>query len=292
MESKPQAILLVDDRFPNDWTVAIGFPRYWIDFLSCPIVNISYQSAWDLSRNLPESIQLKVDTSSKPAKSQNVIAEIKGTKYPDEIVVISGHHDSVLNNPGPDDNASGVASTLELARIFVDKKPLRTMRFISYGAEEQLSEGARHYAESIEDPDRIKFVLNSDAIGAFMGTTKIFTCGPRKLDNLVNKVSSELDFPAHLDREVLPFSDHFFLEKLGVPGVWYYRLTYLIARHFHHSRLETPEVISPEVLRSTVVHQTRLLEKIVMEDKIPFPREIPKVQQTALHRWSREWVGE
>ena len=41
MKARPTGILLVDDRFPNNWTVAIGFPRYWIDFLSCPIT-VSY----------------------------------------------------------------------------------------------------------------------------------------------------------------------------------------------------------------------------------------------------------
>jgi len=221
-----------------------------------------------------------------------VIAEIRGSRYPHEVVVISGHHDSVINNPGADDNATGVAATLELARFFASRKPKRTMRFISYGAEEQLSEGARLYADSLENADQIQFVLNVDAIGGHMGRTQVFICGSRELDRLVNQASEDLDFPAHPEREISPFSDHFFLNSLGVPGVWYYRPTYLSARHFHHSRLETLEVLSPGVLESTVNHQARLLQQIVQDEKLPFSREIPKNQMKKIKKLNREWAGQ
>jgi len=50
--------------------------------------------------------------------------------------VLSAHQDSVINSPGANDNASGVAAALELARIMAEKKPKRTVAFMIFGAEE------------------------------------------------------------------------------------------------------------------------------------------------------------
>ena len=66
----------------------------------------------------------------------NLIVEIRGTTRPDEIVIVGAHYDSVDDSPGADDNASGVAGMLALARYFVKVKPARTLRFIAWVNEE------------------------------------------------------------------------------------------------------------------------------------------------------------
>ena len=52
----------------------------------------------------------------------NLEAEIAGSERPDEIVIIGAHYDSLEGTPGANDNASGVAALLALARAFVDSK--------------------------------------------------------------------------------------------------------------------------------------------------------------------------
>lgn len=64
----------------------------------------------------------------------NVIAEIRGAAKPDEIVVVGGHYDSVVGSPGANDNGSGAAATLALARM--PWKPARTLRFVGFVNEE------------------------------------------------------------------------------------------------------------------------------------------------------------
>src|SRR6185436_3575153 len=64
----------------------------------------------------------------------NVIAELRGTS--DEIVVVGAHYDSVDGSPGADDNASGVAALLALARAFAKTEPARTLRFVAFANEE------------------------------------------------------------------------------------------------------------------------------------------------------------
>lgn len=66
----------------------------------------------------------------------NVFTQITGTTNPDEIIVLGAHYDAEVNTPGADDNASGVAVLLELARRFADNPQPRTIRFIAYTNEE------------------------------------------------------------------------------------------------------------------------------------------------------------
>lgn len=65
----------------------------------------------------------------------NLEVERSGTTHPDEIILIGAHYDTV-STPGADDNASGVAALLELARAFRDRSPQRTLRFVAFVNEE------------------------------------------------------------------------------------------------------------------------------------------------------------
>lgn len=66
----------------------------------------------------------------------NLEVEISGDGRPEEIVVIGAHYDSVIGCPGANDNASGVAALLALARALADKKVSRTLRFVAFANEE------------------------------------------------------------------------------------------------------------------------------------------------------------
>ena len=72
----------------------------------------------------------------KGRECYNLEAEITGSEKPDEIVLIGAHYDSREGTPGANDNASGVAALLALARAFADKKPARTLRFVAFTNEE------------------------------------------------------------------------------------------------------------------------------------------------------------
>ncbi|MEK7485023.1 MAG: M28 family peptidase [Planctomycetota bacterium] len=66
----------------------------------------------------------------------NLEVEILGQTYPKEIVVIGAHYDSCEGTLGANDNGSGVASILELARLFAKKPLSRTLRFVAFTNEE------------------------------------------------------------------------------------------------------------------------------------------------------------
>ena len=66
----------------------------------------------------------------------NLEAELPGTSQPNEVVVVGAHYDTVPGTPGADDNATGVAALLELARLLRDRPHARTIRLVAFVNEE------------------------------------------------------------------------------------------------------------------------------------------------------------
>ncbi|MEI6048798.1 MAG: M20/M25/M40 family metallo-hydrolase [Bacteroidota bacterium] len=112
----------------------------------------------------------------------NVIATIEGTIYPDSICIIGGHYDNNLRTgdtfsivPGANDNASGVAATLEIARVMKKNNysPENTIEFIAFGSEELGLYGSFAYAlNAKQNSKKIKLMLNNDMIAYQPGTNK------------------------------------------------------------------------------------------------------------------------
>lgn len=85
---------------------------------------------------------------------RNVIAEIRGKGSSRQVLVIGAHYDTVRTTPGADDNASGVAGLLGLARLFANRPLDRTIRFVAFPLEEPpayrtRNMGSYHYAASL-----------------------------------------------------------------------------------------------------------------------------------------------
>jgi Zn-dependent M28 family amino/carboxypeptidase len=104
---------------------------------------------------------------------ENVEAEVRGDQRPDEIIVIGAHYDSVQGSPGANDNASGVAAMLALARAFAKTHPTRTLRFVAFANEEPplfqtKYMGSRVYAKrSRERGEHIVLMLSLETIGYY-----------------------------------------------------------------------------------------------------------------------------
>jgi hypothetical protein len=104
---------------------------------------------------------------------ENVEAEVRGSRRPDDIIVIGAHYDSVQGSPGANDNASGVAAILALARAFAKTHPARTLRFVSFTNEEPplfqtTHMGSRVYARrSRERGEKIVLMLSLETIGYY-----------------------------------------------------------------------------------------------------------------------------
>ncbi len=103
----------------------------------------------------------------------NLEVEIPGGPRRDEIVIIGAHYDSVSGSPGANDNASGVAALLALARSFAGTKPERTLRFVAFVNEEPpffwtADMGSRVYAkECRKRGENIVAMVSLETIGYY-----------------------------------------------------------------------------------------------------------------------------
>ncbi len=105
----------------------------------------------------------------------NVLATLKGSKHPDRVYVISGHYDSrvtdVLNStsdaPGADDDASGVAVSMEVARVLATHEPEATIVLAAVAGEEQGLFGSDHMAGQFQNAGKdVQAMFTNDIVGS------------------------------------------------------------------------------------------------------------------------------
>lgn len=138
-----------------------------------PAASIAYEDGTWLRRILETAPAVRVNlrllnTIKDPQTAENVVAEIRGSEKPDELVVVGAHLDSWFLGPGAADNALGVSIALETARILSDPdlRPRRTVRFVLFSGEEEGLLGSFHHVQSHEsDWDRITLMINMDMTG-------------------------------------------------------------------------------------------------------------------------------
>ena len=122
-----------------------------------------------LALNPSLKFYLKQNCKNLPdVESFNVIGEIKGSTYPEEIMVVGGHLDSWDLGDGSHDDGAGVVQSMEVLRIFkkIGYQPKRTLRVVLYMNEENGQRGAAKYTEVAKRKNENHvFALESDAGG-------------------------------------------------------------------------------------------------------------------------------
>lgn len=110
----------------------------------------------------------------EPTNLTNVIATLRGTTDPDRVYVVSGHYDSMCSSPidakcdapGANDDASGTAAVIELARVMSKRKFDATIVFMTVPGEEQGLLGATYYAEQAKQKAiNIEAMFTNDIVG-------------------------------------------------------------------------------------------------------------------------------
>ena len=170
---------------------------------------------------------------------RNIEATLPGAPgHAHEVVVLGAHYDTAEDAPGADDNASGVAGVLELARIFAHERLPRTVRFVFFPNEEPPSfptadMGSRHYAAAARARnDQIVAMLSIESIG-YYDTEKGSQRYPFPLNYAYPDVGDFIGFVSNLKsrsllhRAIAAFRAHATVPTEGaaapawVPGVWW-----------------------------------------------------------------------
>ncbi|WP_207532120.1 M20/M25/M40 family metallo-hydrolase [Desertivirga arenae] len=170
-----------------------GSLRYEEGLPKIPAVAIGLEDADLLSKSLKNETGLKLylRTNCKmlpEVEGHNVIGEIKGTEFPDQIITVGGHLDSWDVNEGAHDDGTGCVQAVEVLRAFkaLGIKPKRTIRVVMFANEENGARGGLKYAEIAKaKAEQHVFALESDA-GGFTPRGFGFSMPKEKQDKIIS----------------------------------------------------------------------------------------------------------
>ena len=163
--------------------------------------------------------------------SRNVVGYIEGSKFKDSFVYVTAHYDhlGMMGNktifPGANDNASGVAMMLNLAKYFQTNKPQYSMVFIAFSGEEAGLIGSHHYVEHPLTPlANITFLVNVDLMGNGSDGVMVVngTINPEAFQMLKKINDKEKYLPEIKIRGKAANSDHYWFAQSGVPAFFFY----------------------------------------------------------------------
>ena len=205
--------------------------------------------------------------------SENVVAFIEGSEFPEEIVVISAHYDHIgvddegnIYN-GADDDGSGTVAMLEIAEAFQEAakdgyRPRRSILFLHVTGEEKGLLGSKYYTENPIFPlENTVTDLNTDMIGRIdpahegkddyiylIGSDKLSTDLHNLSEEMNNKyVNLDLDYTYNDDNDPNRFyyrSDHYNFAKHNIPVIFYFNGTHAD----YHKATDTPDKIEYELM--------------------------------------------
>ena len=134
-----------------------------------PAVSISRGDGRDLLDLIEEGeAQAQVTVKSETRPSRNVIAEMPESADIGRSVVLGAHYDTVPDSPGANDNSSGIATIMTIAKQVAGNSYPFAVRFVLFGSEEIGLFGSRHYVDALgaEGIDSTIAMLNFDTVGA------------------------------------------------------------------------------------------------------------------------------
>lgn len=258
-----------------------------------PACGIARESSCFLLRQMSKGVvkaNLKTRNSYKPdAITYNVIAELPGTVYTDEVILVGGHYDGHDISAGAMDNAAGICVMLEAARALAKYggATKRTIRFCCFGGEELGLNGSTGYVlNHRNDLDNVKLMINTDASGISAQSGHGFVVyGPKELvcylEEVAERLSSfdrkwELPGTSHSvspysgQHSLSPYSDHWPFFMLGVPTAHFHDIpANPIDLLYSHTSADTLDKVDYKGLKDAALVLALFLIQIANDEHIP-----------------------
>ena len=224
-----------------------------------PTVSLSQTDGDRLASSLAEGQTISATVQLKGGgilqkTSHNVVAVKEPSnkkKDTNQIIVVGAHHDSVPGSPGANDDASGVATSIELARVISNMPTDTEIRFVTFGAEEIGLLGSYDYVETLsqDERDRIVGMFQMDMVGSRdAGELVMFTVDGEK--NVVTDLSAAAGVrtgnPLGYGKEGR--SDHVPFYYAGIPAALFIHSP---TEPWYHTPNDSIDKISKEKLQET-----------------------------------------
>lgn len=213
-----------------------------------------------------KKISMGIFFKNEPVDAYNIVAKVRGSdpELQEEVVIVGGHYDHVGKDNrgrvfgGADDNASGTAGVMELARAFqnLKEKPKRTIVFTLFTAEEKGLFGARYYVDNPLFPlEKTVAMINLDMIGR-NDIDQISLIGRYQYPKLfeivdsINRESVNFDLNFAVE-EFIRQSDHFPFMRKDIPTVFF--------NSGMHETLHRPEDTADRIIPEKAQKVTQLV---------------------------------
>jgi hypothetical protein len=167
--------------------------------------------------------------------AQNLGVTVPGGELGKEVIVVGAHYDSPRNSRGENDNGTGVAALLELARMLREAKSSRTLRLVAFAVSEPPFAGtddmgsARYVRHLTEASEQVVAMINLDRVGTLsewpgQGPARVRLGAAAGASPLAGRLQEELaGDPLVIDVVSLdssPSSDHWPFARQDIPAVW------------------------------------------------------------------------
>lgn len=231
-----------------------------------PVVAISGDDGQRLRLQAEQGVlraRLEVDAGIDERATENVIATLRApramdgaaTDPPSRTILVGAHYDSVQAGPGANDNASGTAVLLELARVLATEPMGVTLKFVAFGAEEVGLLGSAHYVSSLTPSERGQVVamLNFDMVGV---GDELLVGGDVSIMRWVDEVSAAQAITLrHMGGDLAGRSDHASFTMVGIPSAFFH-----VAEDLHY---HTPADVVENVSAVRLEHMGSLGAQVI-----------------------------
>ena len=201
------------------------------------LVEANRKSFKDIPANISVNIENKLVANFKAA---NICGVVKGTLKPDSVMMFTAHYDhlggmgSGTYFPGANDNASGMAMLLSLAKYYAAHPQPYTMAFMCFAGEEAGILGSKYFTEHPLIPlNSIKFLMNTDLAGTGGEGITVVNASvyPKQFEQL-KRVNSKGNYLVKVySRGKAANSDHYWFTEKGVPAFFIYTMGGIKAYH-------------------------------------------------------------
>ncbi|GAA4407898.1 M28 family peptidase [Nibrella viscosa] len=248
-----------------------------------PSVCISLESGQEVRKWMSEEKNLNavidMTNSSRKIRARNVVATLKGSKYPEEKIIIGGHLDTWDLATGAIDNGIGSFSVLDIARTFkaLKLKPKRTIEFVMFMGEEQGLLGSRSMVEDLKSKgqlDKIRYILNLDMTNNPTGINAFGRDAMVPFFRTVGETIQQVEpaFANNMANQAGLHSDHqpFMIE--GIPVVGMNGSLPKEVVDCYHANCDKMNLVNKEQLKNTVRYSAMVLYALADADDIPARR--------------------
>lgn len=258
-----------------------------------PLIQTSAEDAVRLRTKAMQGkrIAVTVNAELRTARSWNVVADLSGADVSDGGLIFGAHHDTTPDSFGANDNGAGVAVMLETARLLsglrknLNVYPGRTIRFVSFGAEEQGLQGSTAFVDRHYGPEpKPRFMLALDELGT--GNMKGVVLQFPELRNLMKQQLDLLNegLQCHVLSQMDASGDMFPFARQGIPSSFLWRWRF-VGRHpetvYGHSNADTPEKLRIRELKEYAGFLARFLLRLAHVPAADWPENRLDVTQIA-----------